>query len=82
MRSLCGPTCREQPGTGENSRREASAFTRVFPRVPGCARSTNVSGSEIGLAFLCDFLGLCGLFAVPKPKARLGRKHEHRASPE
>jgi hypothetical protein len=46
LRSLCGPACREQPGTGENSRRQASAFTRVFPRVPGCARSTNVSGRK------------------------------------
>jgi hypothetical protein len=46
LRSLCGPACREQPGTGENSRREASAFTRVFPRVPACARSTNVSGRQ------------------------------------
>src|ERR1700722_15017580 len=46
LRSFCGPACREQPGTGENSRRQAPAFTRVFPRVPGCARSTNVSGRQ------------------------------------
>jgi hypothetical protein len=46
LRSLCGPACREQPGTGENSRRQATAFTRVFPRVPGCARSPNVSGRQ------------------------------------
>lgn len=36
LRSVCGPACREQPGTDENDAPRASAFSRVFPRVPGC----------------------------------------------
>jgi hypothetical protein len=46
LRSFCGPACREQPGTGENSRPRAPVFSRVFPLVPACARTTNVSGRQ------------------------------------
>ena len=51
LRSVCGPGCREQPGTGENSRPRAPVFSRMFPRVAGCARRTNESGSKDRLGF-------------------------------
>jgi hypothetical protein len=46
LRSFCGPQCQEQPGTGENCRPRAPVFSRMFPRVPGCARTTNESGRQ------------------------------------
>src|ERR1700677_3877674 len=65
LRSLCGPACREQPGTGENSLRQASAFTRGFPRVAGCARSTNESGMKEQVGFPMRFSGLLRSFCGP-----------------
>jgi hypothetical protein len=69
LRSFCGPACREQPGTSENSLPRFPAFVRVYR-----SRSRDLQGSEpatfhrgvrFELAFSCGFLSLCGLFAVP-----------------
>ncbi len=46
LRSFCGPACREQPGTRENSRPRGPVFSRDFPPVPGCSHFQRKSGRQ------------------------------------
>jgi hypothetical protein len=46
LRSFCGPACREQPGTRENSRPRGPVFSRDFPPVHGCSHFQRKSGRQ------------------------------------
>jgi hypothetical protein len=60
----CGPLAVPRAGNRQEQPTVSLSVCAVFPRVPGCSRTTNVSGSKVQDGFPEPYSAVCGHFAV------------------